>query len=386
MRDRTRWRTAVAAVAVAAALAGGPVQAEPYDNGQASWAGSSYSNRVDLGWMTSSSSGAVYDIAQIGNRIYLAGDFTGIRYGSQGSVSARSYLIALNARSGEPDWSFAPRFNGPVFTLAVSDDGRRLYAGGAFTRVNGRDRRRLVALGPAGAVDKGWRGQVGSGTVRAMVATESYLYVGGSFGSINGTGRVGVARLHRRTGAVDRAWNATASGGSVLVLEMPPGRNRLYLGGRFRSVNGAGGTDRLAAVRTEDGALDRGFAHQPWRDVFDVLADGRGRVWVALDGAGGRAELLDDRGRLLRAWDTDGDVQTIERIGARVFFGGHNLIPDDRAVATVAYDQPGSWDTSTFGPGIAGSVWALHADGRHLWIGAESRSPFTGFGRYAARS
>jgi len=61
----------------------------------------------------------------------------------------------------------------------------------------------------------------------------------------------------------------------------------------------------------------------------------------------------------MRARDTDGDVQTIERIGDRVFFGGHNLVPDDREVATVDYDRPGSWDTSSFNPNLAGSVWAL---------------------------
>jgi hypothetical protein len=118
--------------------------------------------------------------------------------------------------------------------------------------------------------------------------------------------------------------------------------------------------------------------------VFDLLADGRGRVWMALDGAGGRAELLNSRGQVLRTWETDGDVQTIERIGDKVFFGGHNLRPDDRGVATVSYDSPGAWDTSTFRPVVNASVWALHADGRYLWIGAHASTPFTGFGRYRA--
>jgi hypothetical protein len=383
MRAMTRRRTALAVLVAVVALIGGPVRAEPYEDGQAEWAGSRYSSRVQTGWMTASSSDEVFDIAQIGNRIYVAGSFSGIRYGTSGAVSRRAHLIALDASSGQPIWSFAPRFNGPVYSLAVADDGRRLYAGGAFTQVNGLDRRRLVALGAGGAVDRGWRAQA-SGPVRALVATRSYLYVGGSFGVINGANRGGLVRLHRKTGATDRAWNARVSGGSVLALEMPPGRDRLYVGGRFRSVNGRGNTDRLVAVRPQDGGIDTGFARQPWRDVFDILADGRGRVWVALDGAGGRAELLDRSGRVQRTWETDGDVQTIERIGDRVFFGGHNLRPDDRGVATVNYDSPGGWDTSTFRPVVNASVWALHADGRHLWIGAHSSTPFTGFGRFAA--
>ena len=177
------------------------------------------------------------------------------------------------------------------------------------------------------------------------------------------------------------------SGGSVLTLEMPPSRDRLYVGGRFRSVNGAGGTDRLAGAADPGRRHRRGVRPPAGRDVFDILADGRGRVWLALDDAGGRAELLNGSGGLLRGWDVDGDVQTIERIGDRVFFGGHDLVPDDRSVATVSYDSPSGWDTSTFLPGVDGGVgvWALHADGDHLWVGAQSRTPFTGFGRYDAR-
>ena len=101
------------------------------------------------------------------------------------------------------------------------------------------------------------------------------------------------------------------AGGTVLTLEMPPSRDRLYVGGRFRSVNGWGNTDRLVALRTQDGGVVPTFGRQPGRDVLDLLADGRGRLWLALDGDGGRAELVDGGGRLLRSWDTDGDVQTV---------------------------------------------------------------------------
>jgi hypothetical protein len=378
---------AVAAAVVALVAAGGSAQAEPYEDGAADWAGSRYSNTMTTGWMTSASADRIYDIAQIGRRIYVAGYFHGIRYGGRGAVSSRSYLIALDRDTGEPIWSFAPRFNGPVYTLAVSDDGKRLYAGGAFTQVDGRDRRRLVALGPAGAVDTAWKAQVGGGVVHSIVATSSYLYAGGSFSSVNGSSRRGLVRVLRAHGQTDRAWNAWVSGGSVLTLEMPPARDRLYVAGRFRSVNGWGRTDRLVALRPQEGAIDTSFGRQPGRDVLDLLADGRGRLWEALDGDGGRAELVDRGGRLIRTWDTDGDVQAVERVGDRVFFGGHELVPGDRQVATVSFDSPGAWDTSTFRPGIGGGdgVWAFHADGRQLWIGAQSRGPFTGFGRFPAR-
>ncbi len=379
----------MAAVAMAAAVlaAAGPGAAEPYEDGGSTTAGSRYSNTVRPGWMTASAQDRIHDIAQIGNRIYLAGAFRGIRYGTRGRVSNRAFLIAVDADSGRPLWSFAPRFNGPVYTLAVSGDGRRLYAGGAFTTVDGRSHRRLVALAPGGRVDEAWQAQVAGGSVRSIVATNSYLYVGGNFQWVNGAVRGRLARLYRRRGRVDPAWIAQATGGAVLTLEMPPGRDRLYVGGRFDALNGWGRTERLGALRTQDGRVDPGFDVATGRDVFDLLADGRGRVWAALDGAGGRAEVYGHGGGVIRSWDTDGDVQTVERIGDKVFFGGHELVPNDRQVALVSYDDPRGWDTSSFRPNVGGGdgVWALHADGDDLWVGAHSRWPFTGFGRFAAR-
>ncbi len=383
---RRRARVAIAAVAaVAVVLGAAPVGAEPYEDGQATWAGSRYSSTPARGWMTAGGRDRVLDIAQIGNRIYVAGSFTGIRYGRSGAVSHRSYLVAFDRRTGEPLWGFDPRFDGPVHTLAVSADGRRLYAGGAFSRVDGRPRNRLVALAPGGRVDPGWRADARGGNVWALVATDSHLFVGGSFGVVGGSRRVGLARLHRSTGRVDRAWSPEARNGSVLTLEMPPGRNRLYVGGRFTDVNGRPGTADLVALDPWREAVVDGFSHQPRRDVLDILADGRGRVWLALDGDGGRAELLGGRGRVLRAWPADGDVQTVERIGDRVFFGGHEL--DDQAVATVDYDDPGDWDTRSFRPSVTGGegVWAFHADGRQLWVGAQTDGPFTGVARFPAR-
>jgi len=374
------------ALVVGLVLAGGPpAGAEPYEDGAPSWAGARYANSPRTGWNTTSSDDYIWDIAQIGNRIYVAGRFGGIRYGSRGDVSGRSYLVALRADTGDVIWDFRPRLDGTVRTLAVGDDGRRLYVGGEFNRVSGLNRRGIVALTPGGSVVQGFRANAGGGPVRSIVATRRFLYVGGGFGSINGQGRQGLARLHRDGGQVDRTWNARAEGGAVYTLEMPPSRDRLYIGGDFDEINGRSNTERLAAVHTDDGSLVESFDAYTGRVVFDLLADSRGRVWTALDGAGGRAQVLENDGDEIRAWATDGDVQTIERIGDRVFFAGHELVPSDREIATVSYDSPRDWDTSSFNPNLAGSVWALHADGNDLWVGGESARPFHGFGRYPAR-
>src|SRR5262245_21600994 len=291
MQQKRWWWAAGVALVVLALIS--PAEAEQYEDGASSSAPSWYRNSPTRGWNTSSSGDRVYDIAQIGNRIYIAGRFNGIRFGSSGNVSNRANLIAVDASSGEPIWKFNPRINGAVRSLAVAGDGSRLYAAGTFTTANGKGRRNVVALWPYGAVDRRFRADT-SGQVRAIVATNSFLYLGGEFSSVNGSSRRYLARVHRRSGAVDPSWNARADGGTVTTLEMPPSRDRLYVGGHFASLNGAGGTRELGALRTDNGGVIGSFRHEPGTDVLDLMADGRGRLWIGLDGSGGRAEVVDD--------------------------------------------------------------------------------------------
>jgi hypothetical protein len=371
--------------ALALVLAAVPAAAEPYEDGGDPNAPAGYASTPRPGWMTAAGTDRVHDIAQIGDTIYVAGSFAGIRPGRTGPVSFRAHLVALNAATGEPRWSFDPRFDGPVYTLAVSADGTRLYAGGEFATVDGWSRRRLVALTAAGNVVGSWHANASGGAVRSVVATGSHLYVSGNFDHIDGQFRRRLARLQRSNGDLDRAWRPQAGGGSVLTLEMPSGRDRIYAGGRFTSVNGQARA-HLAALRTEDGGLIGSFGAQPGREVFDLLADGSGRVWAALGGPLGRAEAYwaASGGRFAR-WETEGDVQTVERIGGRIWFGGHELSADRRfAVATV---DPATlrWDTASFAPSLPGGdgVWALHAGGGWLWVGGNVNGAFTGFARFA---
>ena len=71
-------------------------------------------------------------ILRVGGTIYLGGEFTALE-ADNGATMARNHLAAIDAATGEPT-SFNPNVNGPVFGLAASPDGSRLYAVGNFTR------------------------------------------------------------------------------------------------------------------------------------------------------------------------------------------------------------------------------------------------------------
>ena len=78
--------------------------------------------------------------------------------------------------------SFAPDLNGQVLAVAASPDGSRVYVGGEFTTADGRRRYRIAAYDTAtGALVDHLRARASTASVRAIVATNTTVYVGGAF-------------------------------------------------------------------------------------------------------------------------------------------------------------------------------------------------------------
>ena len=379
----------VGASGLALVLPADPAQAWPGEDGMPAGPSAWYSDTPDPnGWHTAGTSDRVYDIAQIGDTVYVAGHFPALR-APDGTSVPRAHLAAFDAATGALIPSFAPVLNDAVFSLAVAPDGSSLYAAGAFTSVNGASRPRIVSLNPAtGAVSTGWTAWGASGRVRSVVRHGPHLYIGGEFLGVGSIPRTRLARLDATTGAVDLTWQPSADGGLVYTLEMPSDGSRLYVGGRFTSVNGQPGTAELAAVDTTTGAVIPSFAAQPGREVFDLLADDQGRVWVAEGGPLGRAEVYRaSNGSRIARWENQGDVQSVEQIGDRVYFGGHDFGPtEEQWMAIVESDDLSTWDTQGFIPPLTGGdgIWAFHSTGNWLWIGGWHTSIYRGFGRYPA--
>lgn len=116
------------------------------------------------------------------SRVYVAGSFHASRL-------RRNGLVAVGIRDGRPDPRWAPRVpncsvcRGFALLYGLAASARRIYASGAFRRVDGFPRNGIVALDPdTGAVDPSWRPERGGRDVLHLVLAGRRLYAGGLSG------------------------------------------------------------------------------------------------------------------------------------------------------------------------------------------------------------
>lgn len=177
--------------------------------------------------------------------------------------SGACVLGALDAATGKPIWTGKQPFStNHVFELVASST--RLYAAGMFSSVGKAERQGLATFDAATGELLDWRApslridSAGESKpfVTALALTGSRLYVGGSFNSIDGKRRTGLAALDPSTGA---------------LLPWKPPRITTYAGIPFQ-IAAAGdqfivvGDDGFAAVSLSSG---RELA---WRSVFSGTA------------------------------------------------------------------------------------------------------------------
>lgn len=172
---------------------------------------------------------AVHAIAQVGDTIFAGGNFRKVTNPSRTVTYTRFNLLAFSATSGAVQ-PMAPEFNGTVWALQAT--GSSVYVGGSFTEVNGVAHRGLVKLDAAtGALDPTFNPNIRSGNITEIRLVGGRLIVGGTFPKK-------LAALNPTTGT-DTGYIALGVTGSVASNA---GATRIY---RF-AVSPAG--DRLVAI------------------------------------------------------------------------------------------------------------------------------------------
>lgn len=198
--------------------------------------------------------GVVWSQVVIGDTVYAGGSFStarpaGAAPGTQ--TVTRNNILAYDIRTGELITSFAPSLNAQVLALAASPDGSRLYVGGDFTTLDGQSAGRLIALDPQTGQRISNFDPQPSNSVRALVATKSTVYLGGSFFRLGAAWREQVAAVRASDGAL-LAFRPVVGGGQVDSMALSPDGSKLALGGKFTLVNStAENSNGLAVVDTE---------------------------------------------------------------------------------------------------------------------------------------
>jgi hypothetical protein len=182
----------------------------------------------------------------IGSTVYVGGALMKIFAPASKQSFTRPGLVAFDVSTGAVS-SFAPSFNGTVWGLAHSPDGRYLYVAGGFTTVNGVSRRGLVRFDlSTGRVDTGFDARL-NGAARAVAYVGGRLIVGGTFSAAGGVRRVGLASLEPVSGALtsyvdaNLAGTVSSSAGATGVTHMATNAagTQMALSGNFTSAGGA---------------------------------------------------------------------------------------------------------------------------------------------------
>lgn len=192
------------------------------------------------------------------------------------SATPRAGLVALDVQTGEI-LPWAPRVDDGSTAVAPNEilaRGNTIYLAGSFSSVNGASRSGLAAVDAVLGTLLPWNPGA-NGAVTTMVADATTAYVGGSFTSVGGQTRTRLARINLADGSVDPSFVVSLDA-SPSALSLDGGR--LYLAGAFTTVNGTPRA-RLAAVDATSGALVSTFTPVFNSGVDRVQAAG-GAVYV----------------------------------------------------------------------------------------------------------
>lgn len=357
----------------------------------------------DQTWMTN---GIVYSIVRSGDYIYVGGKFTQVRSARTGGESFLvSNLARFDADTGVADRNWRPRVTGVdtsstrVYALAATEhtnqDGtveRKIWVGGKFNAVDGVARRNLAAVTEGGVVDPDVDPLVGSETnqgVRALLASDSKVYLGGFFTSIDDKNR-------SRLGALDHSGNLDAwrpkVNNQVRSLAFSCDGESVFAGGKFREAAGPGEPytprETLARFDADSGTLN------PWAipagsvpsdEVAADLAIACDQTTESQISAGflGRNFVRSFDGISgAKVWENKcaGDVQTVEMLGSdKLIIGGHfsqiNDAASPRGIKRTRIAKLNLADglvDNDWAPAVDGRFlgpWDLLVDENHLYVG-----------------
>ncbi|WP_081682554.1 PKD domain-containing protein [Marmoricola sp. URHB0036] len=167
----------------------------------------------------------IHDIEVVGDRVFVVGSFAtvanDVRANGATPANTTSYnqphIAAYDLGTGLVDPTFNPVFDGnsgfDVDAVEASPDGTRLYVSGSFNTVNGVTKKGIAEIDPDnGDTVPGFTADADS-RVTELAVSGTTVYAGGRFGKINGVVRKSLAAVDALTGVVDTGFVNNLSGG-----------------------------------------------------------------------------------------------------------------------------------------------------------------------------
>ena len=376
-RGKTLWASTVTGLVLVAGIAQAPAAQAVIDIAPARTWG------VGPATTTSATGGKprVLAILPVGDRIFVGGTFdqvidpAGLTYPAQN-------IAVFSATTGGADLSFQASVSGTVTSLAT--DGSQVFLGGSFNTVNGANRRGLASVSVSSGALTPWSPAVSGGQVDALAYAGGAVFAGGNFTSVSGGGAVSrsfAAKVSSSTGAVDAAWQAAPNERVRAMTVAANGSGRLYLGGEFGAVSAKASTNKLAAVLLGTGAVDTAFRAGPtnagsYSPVYDLTSDGL-RVYAAAAGGGGACAALDaTTGSVTWSAKSNGNMQSVRLMNGLLYCAGH--YGGDRSFMGTTRNKLAAVNAATgaldsFAPQINSSQgpWSLAAAAGRLYMGGD---------------
>lgn len=215
----------------------------------------------------------VYDIELTDDYIYLGGSFDEINGFPIVSLARLHRDTCQLDQTWLPDpWSpdpWSPESEGVVLSIeAVGDDvlvggGFEVFNDqytGEFVKLSGVDGSRISSCYPMVLTDEPI-----ILTVYDIEATAEHIYLGGSFNSIEGVTRNGLARLTNDDNcALDINWNPNPDG-PVYTINIDETDDSVYVGGSFNTIGGQTGSE-FAKLDIDTGLVDVDWNPEIWTE------------------------------------------------------------------------------------------------------------------------
>lgn len=296
-------------------------------------------------------------IIQPDGKILVSGDFNqanGVlrgriaRFNPNGTLDT-SFNATVTSNQGTQDEN--------INKIALQPDGKILI-GGNFSQVNGETRRFLARLNSNGSVDSGfnpiltYQGSGGGNIYSIAVQSDGKIIIGGAFQTVNGSPRVGYARLNP-DGSLDSSFvipfNPSYAPSVNAILVQPNGK--ILIGGDFRFV-GNSSTFSVAQLNS-DGSLDASFtlSSDPTATPYLVWSiarqpDGKillGGTWTSSNrpllsrlNADGSRDMTFNAGRIGVGFNSDRIYSIIVQPNGKILIAGSFSNINNNPRATIA--------------------------------------------------